>query len=199
MTQRTRTAELPLVATGNGGYVDHAPPACSSTRGSGAGGWPPLSGGPAASPDGPAGTSVSATAGASVSAMAGASVSAMAGASVSATAGASASATAWLDDLPAAVEVAAYRIAVEAMMNVVRHASATTCRVELRMDPDALDIEVVDDGGGLDPASTGVGLGSMRERAAEVGGDVVIVDADQGGTRVLARLPVDLSILPAPS
>jgi len=102
-----------------------------------------------------------------------------------------------LPPLPAAVEVAAYRIAVEAMMNVVRHASATTCRVEIRMEPDALDIEVADDGGGLDGGAGGVGLRSMRERAAEVGGDVVIVNGDQGGTRVLARLPVELSILAA--
>jgi signal transduction histidine kinase len=100
-----------------------------------------------------------------------------------------------LPPLPAAVEVAAYRIAVEAMMNVVRHASATTCRVELTLDPDALDIEVIDNGSGLDGSSTGVGLRSMRERAAEVGGDVMITDGETGGTRVLARLPVDLSAL----
>jgi len=100
-----------------------------------------------------------------------------------------------LPPLPAAVEVAAYRIAVEAMMNVVRHASATTCRVELTLDPDALDIEVVDNGRGLDRSSNGVGLRSMRERAAEVGGDVMITDGETGGTRVLARLPVELSAL----
>lgn len=98
-----------------------------------------------------------------------------------------------LPPLPAAVEVAAYRIAVEAMMNVLRHASATTCRIELRLDPDALDVEVIDDGSGLEPSTGGVGLRSMRERAAEVGGDVVIVNGDHGGTRVLARLPVDLA------
>jgi signal transduction histidine kinase len=100
-----------------------------------------------------------------------------------------------LPALPAAVEVAAYRIAVEAMMNVVRHASATVCRIRMSMGADELAIEVVDDGVGIGASGSGVGLGSMRERAAEVGGDVTIVDGDGGGTTVLARLPVDVSLL----
>lgn len=95
-----------------------------------------------------------------------------------------------LPDLPAAIEVAAYRIAVEAMTNAVRHAGATTCRVRVEAGSE-LVVEVIDDGRGL-PAGTvpGTGLESMRERAEEVGGDVAIEALAEGGTRVLARLPI---------
>jgi two-component system NarL family sensor kinase len=97
------------------------------------------------------------------------------------------------EDLPpllAAVEVAAYRIALEALANVVRHAQAQTCQVCLRV-ADALEVEVRDDGIGLKAARhTGVGLVSMRERTAELGGMCVIESAPAGGVRVLARLPL---------
>jgi two-component system NarL family sensor kinase len=92
--------------------------------------------------------------------------------------------------LPASVDVAAYRIICEALTNVTRHASARSCAVRLWVDDD-LHIEVVDDGVGL-PALTngGVGLGSMRERASELGGEC-LVEADRaGGTRVFATLPL---------
>ena len=95
--------------------------------------------------------------------------------------------------LPAAVEVAAYRIAVEALLNVVRHAAARTCEVRLALGDDALEVDVVDDGRGVAAGSTGVGTRSMQERAAEVGGEVTIETVESGGTRVQARLPVDLS------
>jgi signal transduction histidine kinase len=100
-----------------------------------------------------------------------------------------------LGELPAAVEVAAYRIAVEAMTNVVRHARAAGCRIRVMTDGDGvtrrLRLEVVDDGSGLpsEPAA-GVGLASMRERASEVGGEVRIEDVASGGTRVQAWLPL---------
>ena len=99
-----------------------------------------------------------------------------------------------LPDLPAAVEVAAYRIVQEALANVVRHASARRCRVTLRA-PDALEIEVSDDGRGLGAAGAsrshhGVGLRSMVERAEELGGMLVIDAPPGGGTRVRARLPL---------
>jgi signal transduction histidine kinase len=98
-----------------------------------------------------------------------------------------------LPDLPAAIEVAAYRIAVEAMTNAVRHAAASTCRVRVEAGSQLL-IEVLDDGRGVPPDATpGTGLESMRERAAEVGGDVAIEPRPEGGTRVLARLPLDLA------
>jgi len=98
-----------------------------------------------------------------------------------------------LPPLPAAVEVAAYRIAIEALLNVVRHAAAQHCEVRLSLGDDELEIDVVDDGQGRDGGPTGVGTRAMHERAAEVGGEVTIETSAGGGTRVLARLPVDLS------
>jgi signal transduction histidine kinase len=95
-----------------------------------------------------------------------------------------------LDGLPAAVEVAAYRITLEALTNARRHAQAHRCQVRLALD-DGLGIEVRDDGRGLpaDPAD-GVGLASMRERAAELGGWCQIEAVPNGGTSVRAWLPV---------
>ncbi len=73
--------------------------------------------------------------------------------------------------LPAAVEVAPFRIVAEALTNVVRHAGAQHCRVTLTRDEQALRIEVADDGHGIDPdVVAGVGLCSLRERADELGG-----------------------------
>ena len=94
-----------------------------------------------------------------------------------------------LPALPAAVEVAAYRIVMEALTNVSRHAHARLCRIHLGVN-DRVSIEVVDDGVGL-PADyrTGVGIASMRERVAELGGSWMIESPAEGGTRVLAFLP----------
>jgi signal transduction histidine kinase len=93
--------------------------------------------------------------------------------------------------LPAAVEVATYRIVVEALTNAVRHARATTCTVRLALSDHTVVIEVDDDGIGLPADHTpGVGLVSMRERAAELGGSCVVSARSDGGTRVAAHLPV---------
>lgn len=102
-----------------------------------------------------------------------------------------------LPALRAAVEVAAYRIATESMVNVVKHAKAAVCRVSLALDGEKrLRIEVVDDGIGAaklgegpGPAG-GIGTLSMRERAAEIGGDWGIEWPEAGGTRVWAVLPL---------
>jgi signal transduction histidine kinase len=96
--------------------------------------------------------------------------------------------------LPAAVEVAAYRIATEALSNVARHAEARVCVVRLRLDePGILRLDVVDDGRGLPPERrAGVGLNSMRERAAELGGTCTVAAAPAGGTWVCARLPLPM-------
>ena len=104
-----------------------------------------------------------------------------------------------LPELTAAVEVAAFRIAVEGLTNAVRHAGATTCRVRFdATDRGALRIEISDDGRGL-PAVVvpGVGLDSMRERAEELGGTMVVDAEGGGGTRVVARLP--LAPVPQPT
>jgi signal transduction histidine kinase len=96
-----------------------------------------------------------------------------------------------LPGLPAAAEVAVYRIAQEALTNVVRHAQATACAVRLRIDDDSLGIEIDDDGIGLGTSfRAGVGSSSMRERAAEMGGECRVEAGPDGGTRVLARLPL---------
>jgi signal transduction histidine kinase len=95
-----------------------------------------------------------------------------------------------LPDLPAAVEVAAYRIAVEALTNAVRHSGAATCSVRIEA-ADSLTLEVTDDGRGLPPhAVPGVGLESIRARAAELGGAIRLERPGGGGTRVIARLPL---------
>lgn len=95
--------------------------------------------------------------------------------------------------LPAAVEVAAYRIALEAMNNVSRHAGAHHCYVRLSL-PDDLCLEILDDGRGLPGAvRAGVGLISMRERAEELGGRCTVEALPQGGTGITAHLPLALA------
>lgn len=91
--------------------------------------------------------------------------------------------------LPAAVEVAAFRIATEAVTNAARHAGATRVDIELRYG-DALEVEVVDDGPSNEPWTPGVGLTSMNERATEIGGSLRAGPSPRGGGRVLARLEV---------
>ena len=102
--------------------------------------------------------------------------------------------------LPAAVEVAAYRIITEAMTNAARHSGATSIAVRLALpEGGALRIEVGDDGvGPRSPWQAGFGLISMRERAAELGGSCEAGPAPGGGGRVTASLPLTPSVLSAP-
>ena len=95
-----------------------------------------------------------------------------------------------LAGLPPAVELACYRIVTEALTNIARHAHATQCSVRLHIDHHVC-VEVRDDGVGL-PAGlyTGAGIASMRERAAELGGELVMEPCVPHGTAVTARLPV---------
>lgn len=93
-----------------------------------------------------------------------------------------------LDGLPAAVEVAAYRIVAESLTNVARHARAGTCDVTVQRDR-SLRIDIVDDGIGLTASPrTGIGLESMRERVAELGGEYEIGPAEPRGTAVRVGL-----------
>lgn len=100
-----------------------------------------------------------------------------------------------LAGLPAAVEVAAYRIVSEALTNVSRHAEAGACTVSLRNLGGELDIEVADDGRGIGPdVVAGVGLRSLRERVEELGGRYEVVCPSGGGTRVRAWLPTGQAV-----
>lgn len=96
-----------------------------------------------------------------------------------------------LGALPAAAEVAAYRIASEALTNVARHAEAGRCAVRLLVAGGVLLVEVEDDGRGVDvEAQAGVGLVGLRERAAELGGRSEVTCPADGGTLVRAWLPL---------
>jgi two-component system NarL family sensor kinase len=95
-----------------------------------------------------------------------------------------------VNDLPAAVEIAAYRIAMEAVTNSVRHSGGHRCRVCLQTDGPMV-VEVTDDGVGI-PAEwePGIGLLSMRERSEELGGALRVERRPDGGTLVRAELPL---------
>jgi signal transduction histidine kinase len=95
-----------------------------------------------------------------------------------------------LPRLPAATEVAAYRILQEAFGNAVRHAQAEHVCVGLRYAGGSVDLEVSDDGTGvLVPREGGIGLPGMRERAEEIGGSFAIIATPGAGTTVSVSLP----------
>jgi signal transduction histidine kinase len=101
-------------------------------------------------------------------------------------------------DLPAAVELAAYRIMTEALSNVARHSGVRTVRLRARRTGSSLVVTVADDGRGPDESGSGAtsGLGSrtMRERAAELGGTLSIRTGGRGGTVVTAVLPLETQV-----
>ena len=98
--------------------------------------------------------------------------------------------------LPAAVDLAAYRIVQESLTNAIRHAGPAAAAVSLSYQDDELRIDVADTGRGPTGAAgtagpdAGHGLAGMRERAAAVGGIVETGPGSHGGFRVAARLPV---------
>jgi signal transduction histidine kinase len=95
-------------------------------------------------------------------------------------------------ELPAAVEVATYRIVTEALTNVVRHAQAARCWLTISAGA-TIDIDVVDDGVGFDEAvNDGVGWTAMRERASELGGTVKVARHIPHGTHLHVELPAVL-------
>jgi signal transduction histidine kinase len=95
-----------------------------------------------------------------------------------------------LPEIPAAIEVAAFRVIQEALNNVIRHAQARHCAVSIAADS-GLHILIQDDGVGLGQGNrSGVGLQSMRERAAEVGGVCTIENGEERGVFVRLSLPL---------
>ena len=91
--------------------------------------------------------------------------------------------------LPAAIEVAAYRIVLEAVTNVIHHSGASRCTVDLQANG-WFEIEVSDNGKGLpEHLILGVGVRSMRDRTSELGGAFNIMNNPGGGTQITARLP----------
>src|SRR5262249_4530812 len=96
-------------------------------------------------------------------------------------------------DLPAAVETALYRIALEAMTNVARHAQATRCTVRLSCTSASALLEVRDNGCGLPPQHrSGVGLQAIKERATELNGQYTLESLPEGGALVRAQLPLEV-------
>jgi two-component system NarL family sensor kinase len=100
-----------------------------------------------------------------------------------------------LPPLPAAIEVAAYRISIEALTNVARHAQACQASVSFDLNganhTQTLHLEIMDDGIGMQARQrAGIGLISMRERAEEIGGNLLIESFAGQGTRVVANLPL---------
>jgi signal transduction histidine kinase len=100
-----------------------------------------------------------------------------------------------LPPLSAGAASALYAIAAEAVRNVVRHAGAERCTISISSRPRSVELEVRDDGVGLsDDDVVGVGRTSMREWAVELGGDVSITPAPDGGTTVAAWVPTSTSL-----
>jgi signal transduction histidine kinase len=93
--------------------------------------------------------------------------------------------------LPMATEVVLLRVCQEALANVRKHAGAQSAAVRLDYDPDAIRLEVSDDGAGFDPAQVngGYGLRGMRARVAEAGGTLTVRSAPGAGTHVSAMVP----------
>jgi two-component system NarL family sensor kinase len=95
-----------------------------------------------------------------------------------------------LPDLPAAVEVAVFRVAVEAVTNAVRHSGGRRCRVAIAAAGGELSLRVHDDGPGRGPWAAGVGLTAMHERVDELGGALHAGPDPGGGATVAATLPL---------
>ena len=94
--------------------------------------------------------------------------------------------------LPAAVEVAFYRIATEAIHNIVRHSGASHARIAFDVDDRHATMSVTDDGRGLpEPFVAGVGVSAIRERAAEVGGTAEWQANAGGGVTVTTTVPLE--------
>jgi signal transduction histidine kinase len=97
-------------------------------------------------------------------------------------------------NLPSAVQIGLYRIVQEALTNVARHSGAKTVSIKFTRSTTALEVAVIDDGCGFDAKAVAVsshrlGIQSMKERAAMLGGTVSFVSRG-GGTKILVRVPL---------
>ncbi len=102
-----------------------------------------------------------------------------------------------LPELPAATEVAAFRITQEALTNAIRHANASHVLASITVEDDELVVRVRDDGHGLaESRDGGVGLSAMRERAEELGGSFDIRAEPRIGTTIEARVPLHAAAFP---
>ena len=95
-----------------------------------------------------------------------------------------------VEHLPAYVETAIYRIVQEGLTNVARHAGATRAWVLLAAEPRSVQLEVGDDGAGMEDARAGFGLDSIRQRARLAGGTCEILDHAGPGVRIRIALPL---------
>ncbi|MDG0795143.1 sensor histidine kinase [Cohnella ginsengisoli] len=94
--------------------------------------------------------------------------------------------------LSAAAEVAVYRIVQEALTNVVKHAGASRCEIVLRLQASVLHLDISDNGKGLpETLSPGIGIRSIRERAAELGGTCELQSSSGQGTHISVKLPME--------
>jgi signal transduction histidine kinase len=93
-------------------------------------------------------------------------------------------------DLPAGVDLSAYRIVQEALTNTLKHARASRAHVTLRYADTSLELEVLDDGSGASAAGLGRGIIGMRERAALLGGELSAGPRPSGGFGVRATMPL---------
>jgi signal transduction histidine kinase len=99
-----------------------------------------------------------------------------------------------LPPVPAAVEVALYRVVQEAVTNVVNHAAATRARIAVAVCGDEVRLDVTDNGaGGARPRAGGVGLAGMRDRVEEIGGTLRLSSRTGAGTTVAVTLPLEVA------
>jgi len=103
----------------------------------------------------------------------------------------------WEPEVPLAIKEALYRVTQEALQNAVKHAQASRLEVSLTCERNILRLGICDDGIGFDPTADypgHLGLRSMRERVAKVGGTLEIDSAPRQGSRVHVSVPVPASI-----
>lgn len=100
-----------------------------------------------------------------------------------------------VDRLPRSIETELYRIAIEALNNLVRYARAKKVIVDLRAQDGRVCLEICDNGIGFDlsraEAHSGMGLHNMEQRARQIGGKLEIISAPGSGTRILIDAPIE--------